>query len=68
MVYVCAEKLRGSDKIDREYLDLAEKLCDTLGEEIREINKNDFYELTEILKRSVQDLNVGIHSRDRFEW
>ncbi len=68
VVYVCAEKLRGSDKICREDLELAEKLCDTLGEEIREINKDDFYKLPEILKRSVRDLNVGIHSRDRFEW
>ena len=68
VVYVCAEKLRGSDKICREDLELAEKLCDTLGEEIREINKDDFYKLPEILKRSARDLNVGIHSRDPFEW
>ena len=68
VVYVCAEKLRGSDKIGREDLELAEKLCDTLGEEIREINKDDFYKLPEILKRSARDLNVGIHSRDPFEW
>ena len=68
VVYVCAEKLRGSDKTGREDLDLAEKLCDTLGEEIREINKDDFYKLPEILKRSARDLNVGIHSRDRFDW
>jgi Ca-activated chloride channel family protein len=68
VVYVCAEKLRGSDKICREDLELAEKLCDTLGEEIREINKDDFYKLPEILKRSARDLNKGIHSRDPFEW
>ena len=68
VVYVCAEKLRGSDKISRQDIELAGKLCGEIGEEIREMNKADFYKLPEILKRTGDELNVGIHSKDRFEW
>ena len=68
VVYVCAEKLRGSDKISRQDIELAGELCGEIGEEIREMNKADFYKLPEILKRTGDELNVGIHSKDRFEW
>ena len=68
IVYVCAEKLRGSDKIGKEDILLASKFCDELGAEIREMNKTDYYKLPEILRRSPGELNVGIHSGDRFKW
>ena len=68
VVYVCAEKLRLSDKISGEDVKLAQKLYDELGEEIREMNKADLPKLAEILKRTDRELNTGIHARDPFEW
>ena len=68
VVYVCAEKLRGSDKIGEKEILLATKFSDELGAEIREMNKDDYYKLPEILRRSPGELNVGIRSRDRFVW
>ena len=68
VVYVCAEKLRGSDKIGEKDIMLASKFCGELGTEIREMNKSDYYKLPEILRRSPGELNVGIHSGDRFVW
>lgn len=68
VVYVCAEKLRGSDKITDQDVQLAQKYYDSLGEEIRRLNEADLYKLPEILKRSERELNVGIRARDRFKW
>lgn len=68
VVYVCAEKLRMSDKISEEDVKLAQKLYGELGEEIRGMNKADLAKLAEILKRTDRELNTGIHARDPFEW
>ena len=68
VVYVCAEKLRGSDKITDQDVQLAQQYYDSLGEEIRKLNEADLYKLPEILRRSERELNVGIRARDRFEW
>ena len=68
VVYVCAEKLRGSDKIGDPEKALARKLCDETGAEIRDMNRDDFYKLPEILKRTEGELNVGIRSGNRFKW
>ena len=68
VIYICAEKLRGSDKITEEDIKKAQKFCDELGEEIREMNKADFYKLPEILKRTARELHVGIGSMSDFDW
>ena len=68
VVYVCAEKLRGSDKIGNPEKELARKLCDETGAGIRDMNKDDFYKLPEILKRTEGELNVGIRPGKRFKW
>lgn len=68
VVYVCAEKLRGSDKITDQDVQLAQQYYDSLGEEIRKLNEADLYKLPEILRRTERELNVGIRARDRFEW
>jgi len=68
VVYVCAEKLRDSDKIGAPEKELARKLCNETGAEIRDMNKDDFYKLPEILKRTEGELNVGIRSGNRFKW
>ena len=68
VVYVCAEKLRGSDKITEEDVKKAQKFCDELGAEIREMNKADLYKLPEILRRTAKELHVGIDSDTAFDW
>lgn len=68
VVYVCAEKLRGSDKITEEDVKKAQKFCDELGAEIREMNKADLYKLPEILRRTSKELHVGIDSDTDFDW
>lgn len=68
VVYVCAEKLRGSDKITEEDVKKAQEFCDELGAEIREMNKADLYKLSEILRRTAKELHVGIRSMSDFDW
>ena len=68
VVYVCAEKLRGSDKITKEDIKKAQEFYDELGEEIREMNEADLYKLPEILKRTARELHVGIRSTSDFDW
>ena len=68
VVYVCAEKLRGSDKITKEDIKKAQEFYDELGEEIREMNEADLYKLPEILKRTARELHVGIGSMSDFDW
>lgn len=60
IVYVCAEKLRGSDKISNEEMKLARKLCAELGPSIREKNASDLYKLAGILDKSEQELGIGL--------
>ena len=60
IVYVCAEKLRGSDKISAEEIELAKKLYKELGDVIREKNSADLYKLAGILDKSEKELGVGI--------
>ena len=57
-VYVSAEKLRGSDRIGEEELDLARKLYDELGESIREKNAADLPKLAAILSKSAREPGV----------
>ena len=68
VVYVCAEKLRGSDKITEEDVKRAQAFYDELGEEIRKMNEADLYKLPEILKRTARELHVGIDSGSGFDW
>lgn len=60
IVYVCAEKLRSSDKISAEEIELAKKLYKELGDAIREKNSADLYKLAGILDKSEKELGVGI--------
>lgn len=60
IVYVCAEKLRGSDKIGKEELKLAEKLYKELGDAARERNAADLFKLEGILEKSEGELKIGI--------
>ena len=68
VVYVCAEKLRGSDKITEEDVKRAQAFYDELGDEIRKMNEADLYKLPEILKRTARELHVGIGSMSDFDW
>ena len=67
VVYVCAEKLRGSDKISEEDIALAKKLYQELGDGIREKNAADLYKLAGILDKSEHELGIGI-PEEAFEW
>ena len=67
IVYVCAEKLRGSDKISAEETALAQRLYSELGSSIREKNKADLYKLAGILDKSERELGVGI-PEEPFVW
>ena len=67
IVYVCAEKLRGSDKITTEEIGLAKKLYKELGEEIKEKNSADLYKLAGILEKSEHELGIGIE-KEPFLW
>ena len=68
IVYVCAEKLRGSDKVSSEEIDLAKKLYQELGDSIREKNKADLFKLEGILEKSEEELGIGIPEEDFFPW
>lgn len=68
IVYVCAEKLRGSDKIGAEEIELAKKLYQELGDAARERNAADLYKLAGILDKSERELNIGIEDDDEFIW
>lgn len=68
IVYVCSEKLRGSNMITTEQEEEAKELCGQLGEEILEMNGKEFQKLAEMLKESKGQLNVGIHANDKFDW
>ena len=68
VVYVCAEKLRGSDKITAEETEIAKQLYDLLGTRIREINSSDLYKLAGILEKSEAELGIGIRGRQPFPW
>ncbi len=69
IVYVCAEKLRGSDKISDEEIDLAKKLYKELGTEAREKNAADLYKLAGILEKSPEELGIGIREEEEdFLW
>ena len=67
VVYVCSEKLRGSDRISSEEIELAKKLYKELGDAIREKNSADLYKLAGILDKSEKELGVGI-PEEPFEW
>lgn len=67
VVYVCAEKLRGSDKITAKEIDLAKKLYQELGTELREKNAADLYKLAGILEKSEKELGIGIPD-ETFIW
>ena len=68
IVHVCAEKLRGSDKVSSEEIDLAKKLYQELGDPIREKNKADLFKLEGILEKSEEELGIGIPEEDFFPW
>ena len=68
IVYVCAEKLRGSDKIGVEEIELAKKLYAELGPDARERNSADLYKLAGILDKSEKELNIGIEDDEEFIW
>ena len=67
IVYVCAEKLRGSDKIGSGEIALAKQLYGELGSSIREKNSADLFKLAGILEKSESELGIGIRER-RFPW
>lgn len=60
IVYVCAEKLRGSKRISRAEIALAEKLYAELGASIREKNAADLFKLAGILTKSEKELGIGL--------
>ena len=68
IVYVCAEKLRGSDKISDEEINLAKKLYQQLGTTIKEKNAADLYKLAGILDKSPEELGIGIREEEDFDW
>ena len=57
-VYVAAEKLRNSDKIEQRDEGIALMELDTLGTELQVMNLDDLVKLKEILRRSKEQLNV----------
>ncbi len=67
IVYVCAEKLRGSKKIRDQEITLAGKLYAELGSSIREKNASDLYKLAGILEKSEKELGIGIRE-EPFPW
>ena len=67
VVYVCAEKLRGSDKISADDITLAKKLYSELGDPVREKNAADLYKLAGILDKSEEELGIGL-PKDPFIW
>lgn len=67
VVYVCAEKLRGSEKISDQEIALAKKIYAELGSSIREKNAADLYKLAGILEKSKKELGIGI-PEEPFPW
>ena len=67
IIYVCAEKLRGSDKISSGEMDLAKKLYKELGSDIREKNSADLFKLAGILDKSDKELGIGL-PEEPFPW
>ena len=67
IVYVCAEKLRGSDKISTEEIELAKRLYKELGDTIRDRNAADLYKLAGILDKSEKEQGIGIQN-EPFPW
>lgn len=67
IVYACAEKLRGSDKISTEEIELAKKLYKELGDSIRDRNAADLYKLAGILEKTESELGIGIE-KEPFPW
>ena len=67
IVYVCAEKLRGSDKISPDEIELAKKLYAELGDSIKQKNSSDLYKLAGILDKSEKELGIGIDD-EPFLW
>ena len=67
VVYVCAEKLRGSDRIGAEEISLAKKLYAELGTSVLERNAADLYKLSGILEKSEKELGIGIPEKT-FLW
>ncbi|MBQ6594698.1 MAG: von Willebrand factor type A domain-containing protein [Clostridia bacterium] len=67
IVYVCAEKLRGSPRISAKEIHLARRLYSELGSSIREKNSADLYKLAAILDKSEAELGIGI-GEDPFPW
>lgn len=68
IVYVCAEKLRGSDKIGAEEIELAKSLYQELGDDVRARNEADLYKLAGILDKSERELNIDTEDDDEFIW
>ena len=70
IVYVCAEKLRGSDKVGEEEIELSKAFYKELGDNIREMNRADLYKLAGILEKSGKELGVGLPEEDvpEFLW
>ena len=66
--YVCAEKLRDSDKITARDEAAAQLAVETLGPAIRAMNIDDLDKLREILYRSKEQLRVGRHSDSDYPW
>ncbi len=67
IVYVCAEKLRGSDKISDEEIKQAKKLYKELGSVIMEKNSADLFKLLGILEKNKTELGIGIPD-EPFPW
>ena len=67
IVYVCAEKLRGSNKITDKEITLAKRLYTELGFSIREKNASDQCKLAGILEKSEKELGIGIRE-EPFPW
>ena len=68
IVYICAEKLRDSQRIRARDEALALAALEKLGTAIRVMNIDDLPKLKEILLRSKEQLHVGIPARDDFDW
>ena len=64
-VYVCAEKLRNSDKISQRDEAIAKMNLENLGTELQVMNLDDLPKLHEILRRSKDQLNIRNY-RDRY--
>ena len=67
VVYACAEKLRGSDKISTDDIELAKKFYEELGDSIQQKNSADLYKFAGILDKSERELGIGIED-EPFLW